>query len=404
MSQPALPTVAHRLRGVQEYYFSRKLAEVARRRAGGETIVNLGIGNPDLPPPPGVIAAMAEAAGAPNANGYQSYRGIASWREAIREWYAEVYGVHLAGEEILPLAGSKEGIVHLSMAFVEAGRALLHPDPGYPAYAAGAKLAGGTAVAYPLPHSPREPGPQWVARISAVARGYRPTLLFVNSPQMPTGQVLSRGQAEALVAFAKTEGIVLVGDNAYNYYAPAGPSSLLQVPGAMECAVELNSLSKSHHMPGWRLGVLLGRAEIVRAALQVKSNLDSGQYLPIQRGATEALATPWSWHAERNGELLRRRRVGEELVRSLGCQVPEGQAGLFVWARLPNDYAEGLAEGVSAAESFADALLDRTGLFLPPGTVFGPGGEGHIRLSLCAPEEVLRSALERVNAHAGLAI
>ena len=402
----ALPTVAQRLRGVEEYYFSRKLAEVARRRAAGEEIVNLGIGNPDLPPPPGVIAAMRAAAAEPGANGYQSYRGIAQWREALLKWYADVYGVALSQNQLLPLSGSKEGIVHLAMAFVEPGRALMHPDPGYPAYAAGAKLAGGTSVAYPMPSSGEESGEEWVARIAAAAEGHAPSLLFVNTPHMPTGQVLTREQLTALVAFAKTRQIVLVGDNAYNYYAPGGPSSLLSIPGAMDCAVELNSLSKSHHMPGWRLGVLAGRDEIVQAALQVKSNLDSGQYLPVQRGAAEALSTPWSWHAERNATLLKRRAIGEELLRSLGCTVPTGQAGLFVWAVLP-EKAEavgggGLREGDSSAEAFADDLLDRTGLFLPPGTVFGPGGEGHIRLSLCAPVEVLTAALARVQSAAAV--
>ena len=389
MSAATLPPLARRLRGVEEYYFSRKLAEVARRRADGEEIVNLGIGNPDLPPPPGVIDALSSAARQPSANGYQSYRGVPEWRAALRRWYADVYDVPLEDDQVLPLAGTKEGIVHLAMAFVDEGSALLHPDPGYPAYAAAAKLAGGVGVGYPMPQ-PGESAAAWVSRIEAAAEGHSPTLLFLNTPHMPTGQVLTRPQLEALVAFAKTRNIILVGDNAYNYYGPGGPASLLKIPGALDCAVELNSLSKSHHMPGWRLGVLAGRAEVVAAALQVKSNLDSGQYLPIQRGATEALATPWSWHAERNAMLAERRRVGEHLLEAVGCVVPADQAGLFVWGALPAD--------AKTAEAFADELLDRTGLFLPPGTVFGPGGEGHIRLSLCAPVEVLQAALARVKA------
>ena len=253
-----------------------------------------------------------------------------------------------------------------------------------------------------MPTSTAEAGADWVARVAAAAEGHTPTLLFVNTPHMPTGQVLTREQLSALVAFAKTRNIVLVGDNAYNYYAPEGPTSLLSIPGAMACAVELNSLSKSHHMPGWRLGVLAGRAEVVQAALQVKSNLDSGQYLPVQRGAAEALSTPWSWHAARNATLRERRAIGERLLGALGCAVPADQAGLFVWARLPDGetgQGRGRRPGESAdAEAFADDLLDRAGLFLPPGTVFGPGGEGHIRLSLCAPVEVLNAALARVNA------
>lgn len=381
-------TTAKRLHGVEEYYFSRKLTEIATRRAAGEEILNLGIGNPDLPPPPGVIEALDAAAKLPGANGYQSYRGIAEWRAALKDWYRDIYGVALEEAGLLPLAGSKEGIVHLALAYVEPGRALMHPDPGYPAYAAAAKLAGGSALAYPLPYSDAEAGETWVARIADQIGDEPVALLFVNSPHMPTGQSLTDDQGAALVAFAKSRDIILVSDNAYNYYADIGPRSLLSFAGAMDCAVELNTLSKSHHMPGWRLGVLAGRPDVVQAALQVKSNLDSGQYLPLQVGAAEALATPDEWHAERNATLVRRRTVGEALLRSLGCEPVAGQSGIFVWAQLP--------EGTNSAEAFADEVLDRTGVFLPPGTVFGPGGEGFIRLSLCASEEVLRAAIDRI--------
>ncbi len=383
-------TTARRLHGVEEYYFSRKLTEVAQRRAAGEQIINLGIGNPDLPPPPGVIAALSAAAAGPGANGYQSYRGTAEWRAALKAWYSTTYGVELEEAGLLPLAGSKEGIVHLALAYVEPGRALMHPDPGYPAYAAAAKLAGGTALPYALPTSQAEPGAAWVARLEALLEGNDVALLFVNSPHMPTGQSLSDDQARALVAFARTHDIILVSDNAYNYYADMGPRSLLSFEGAMACGVELNSLSKSHHMPGWRLGVLAGRPDVVQAALQVKSNLDSGQYLPIQFGAVEALVTPDGWHDERNATLRRRRVVGEELLRGLGCEPVPGQSGIFVWAALP--------DGRASAEEFADEVLDTTGLFVPPGTVFGPAGEGFVRLSLCASEDLLRDAIARVRA------
>ncbi len=383
-----IPT-ASRLRGVEEYYFSRKLAEVARRRAAGENILNLGIGNPDLPPPPGVVLALSTAAAGANANGYQSYQGIAAWRKALLGWYASIYGVQLSEAELLPLAGSKEGIVHLAMAFVEPGLALLHPDPGYPAYAAAAKLAGGTALPYPMPMLGETPA-HWVSQIEAALGEASARLLFVNTPHMPTGQVINEAHLEALVAFAKTRDILLVSDNAYNYYGPDGPKSLLSIPGARDIAVELNSLSKSHHMPGWRVGVLVGRADAVAAALQVKSNLDSGQYLPVQMGAASALDTSQGWHLERNALIAERRTIGEALLQSFGCRVIDGQAGLFVWAALP--------EGISDAEAFCDDLLDRTGLFLPPGTVFGPGGAGFVRLSLCAEAAVLRDALSRANA------
>ncbi len=387
---------ATRLQGVQEYYFSRKLTEIALRRAAGEDIVSLAIGNPDLPPPPGVIEALSQAAAKPDANGYQSYRGLTEWRAALKHWYEQTYGVYLDDAGLLPLAGSKEGIVHLALAYVEPGRALMHPDPGYPAYAAAAKLAGGIALPYPLPNSNDEPGEAWTRRLAAIVAGRDVALLFVNSPHMPTGQSLSDDQARALVTFAKTHDIILVSDNAYNYYADIGPRSLLSFEGALDCGVELNSLSKSHHMPGWRLGVLAGNPSVVQAALNVKSNLDSGQYLPIQRGAVEALATTDAWHEERNQTLRRRRVLGEELLRALGCSAVAGQSGLFVWAALP--------ASASSAEAFADEVLDRTGLFLPPGTVFGPGGEGFMRLSLCASEAMLTDAIERASRPARLPV
>ncbi len=380
---PTELALADRLGGVSEYYFSRKLREIARRRSAGEQIINLGIGNPDLPPPPGVIEALELDLFSAGAHGYQSYRGVDRWREAIQTWYAETFGVELGEDEFLPLAGSKEAIAHLCLAYLQPGRAALCPDPGYPAYAAATQLAQGTSLPYRMPHAGESPR-SWIGGLEEVAAGYDPVLMFANSPHMPTGQIIAVEHLRALIAFAKTRGILLVGDNAYNYYQPGGPGSLLAQPGAMEVAVELNSLSKSHHLPGWRLGVLAGKADAVAAALQVKSNLDSGQFRPLQHGAAAAVATPWSWHEQQLATIADRRAIATDLLVDLGCSVAPNQYGLFVWAKL--------AEGQADAEAFCDGLLDRTGVFIPPGTVFGPGGKGYVRLSLCAPREVLAKA------------
>ena len=382
---------AQRLGDVEEYYFSRKLKEIARRREAGEDILNLGIGNPDLPPPPAAVSALTQNLSQPGAHGYQSYRGIPTWREGIRDWYARVYSVALDDSEILPLAGSKEGITHLCLATLNPGDAVLYPNPGYPAYAAAAQLAEATALPYPMP-APEEAGTSWVDRIADVCTDAQVKLLFVNTPHMPTGQVLQRGQLESLLAFAKTRGITVVSDNAYGYYHPDGPQSLLALPGAREVAVELNSLSKSHHMPGWRLGCLVGRADVVEAALRVKSNLDSGQFRPLQAAAAAAVATEMSWHAEQLTVNASRRKLGTQLLKKLGCDVPADQHGLFVWGRIRS---AGDAPAVGTSERFCDELLDRTGLFCPPGTVFGGAGEGYVRLSLCSPASTLHEAARR---------
>ena len=384
---------ARRIGGVAEYYFSRKLREIAARRTMGEDILNLGIGNPDLPPPPQAASSLEADLQREGAHGYQSYRGTPALRGRLLRWYAEDFGVRLADDELLPLAGSKEGIAHLCLGLLDPGTATLVPDPGYPAYAAATRLAEADALPYPLPRAGERPY-TWLQRLEAALPSAADVrIVFVNSPHMPTGQVLSGGHVEALAAFAKTRGAVLVADVAYAYYHPDGPTSLLRQVAVREVGVELNSLSKSHHMPGWRLGVLAGRADVVTAALTVKSNLDSGQFRPLQAGATAALDAERAWHARRDARIAERRCFATDLLGALGCRVPENQHGLFVWAQLP--------EGASGAEAFADRLLDEAGVFLPPGTVFGPGGEGHCRLSLCSPLDVLREARTRLAA-AGL--
>ena len=378
---------AQRLDGVSEYYFSRKLREIASLQKSGVEVINLGIGNPDLLPPPAVAAAVLGDMTQPGSQGYQSYRGLARWRRALREWYASTYKVELSDENILPLAGSKEGIVHLSLAMLDPGSAVLYPNPGYPAYAAAARLAQADALPYPLPQSDTSPA-EWIEHLSRIVEGRDARLLFVNSPHMPTGQVLERNFLTALVAFAKTRGIILVSDNAYSYYHPNGPQSMLSLPGAMDVCVELNSLSKSHHMPGWRLGVLAGSSDVLSAALQVKSNLDSGQWRPLQSAAAVALRAPKAWHAEQRAVIKDRRLFATSIFRSLGCTVPANQHGLFVWAAIPSE--------AGGSENFADRLLDRARVFIPPGTVFGDGGEGFVRLSLCSPKPVLEKASDQL--------
>ena len=378
--------LASRLGGVTEYYFSHKLREIAERKLSGEDIINLGIGNPDLPPPPAVLKALSDDLHQPMAHGYQGYRGTPELRQSLQTWYKSTYNVELNNHELLPLAGSKEGIVHLALAFLEPGKALLYPNPGYPAYAAAAKLAQAEALPYTMP-SEGESAEHWITRIETIVGVQNVKLLFVNSPHMPTGQVLSKLHLKALIAFAKTNQIIVVNDNAYGYYHPHGPQSLMQLDGAREQVVELNSLSKSHHMAGWRLGVLVGRQDVITAALQVKSNLDSGQFRPVQRGASAALATSMSWHTEQRMELKERRVIGERILQSIGCTVPSGHHGLFVWANAPLH--------VDSSVNFCNDLLDATGVFIPPGTVFGDAGEGYVRLSLCSPKPVLAEALQR---------
>ena len=377
--------VAERLQGVKEYYFSRKLAEVAQRRLQGQDILNLGIGNPDLPPPPGVISALREDLQQPGAHGYQSYRGTAQLRAAYQAWYRDVYQVQLTDDEVLPLAGTKEGIAHLCLAYLQTGDVVLAPDPGYPAYSSAAKLAGARSLAYALP-SPGDSEGQWLKNLTDLPGFEAARLMFVNTPHMPTGQCLSRGQLEQLTAFAKTHGLLLISDNAYNYYAPGGPQSMLTIPGARSVCVELNSLSKSHHLAGWRQGVLVGQPEVLQRALQVKSNLDSGQFRPLQRGASAALSTPPNWHNQRNELIAERREFATQLLVAMGLRVAPGQAGLFVWA-----------EGTEVeASDYTDGLLDKAKVFLAPGTVFGPRGAGCVRLSLCSPLTTLQLAAERL--------
>ena len=379
--------IASRLAHTGEYYFSRKLRELAALNAAGANIISLGIGSPDLPPHPSVVAALAESAAQPNAHGYQSYQGTPALRGAMAEFYQRHYGVSLdPATEILPLLGSKEGLMHIGMTFLEAGDAVLIPNPGYPTYRAVAEICGAEVREYDL----TEAG-GWLPDLAALAATdlARVKLMLVNYPHMPTGTAAGLPFLIELVAFATAHDILLVHDNPYGFILnETPPLSLLAVPGAREVAVELNSLSKSHNLAGWRVGLLAGRADVIANVLRFKSNMDSGMFLPVQQAAVAALGLGHDWLADLNATYRARRTLVVELLQALGCTPAPGQVGLFIWAAVPAGYADGYA--------LSDAVLAEARVFLTPGGIFGSNGNGYIRASLCQPEELLREALRRV--------
>ncbi|WP_426489726.1 pyridoxal phosphate-dependent aminotransferase [Hymenobacter sp. 102] len=379
--------VASRLQHIQEYYFSQKLREIDGMNKAGAQVINLGIGSPDMPPHPKVIAALTRAAEQPNTHAYQGYKGVPALRQAMADWYQRQYGVALNPDtELLPLLGSKEGIIHISMTLLEAGDEVLIPNPGYPAYRAAAHLSGATPVDYDL-----KPENNWLPDLQALAQRdlSRVKLMWVNYPHMPTGTAPSPEFFEQLVAFAQAHNILLVHDNPYSFILnQTQPQSLLAVPGAREVALELNSLSKSHNMAGWRVGLLAGRADVLQDVLRFKSNLDSGMFLPVQLAAVEALNLDNSWYEELNAHYRARRELVFELLHLLGCTFNANQVGLFVWAQVPARYADGYA--------LSDEILQQARVFLTPGGIFGSNGNGFIRISLCQPTEVLQQALARV--------
>ncbi|AIZ62718.1 hypothetical protein PK28_01715 [Hymenobacter sp. DG25B] len=382
-------SVASRLHHTQEYYFSQKLREIEGLNKAGAPVINLGIGSPDMPPHPRVIAALNTAAQLPNTHAYQNYKGVPALRQAMADWYQRFYGVALNPEaEVLPLLGSKEGIIHISMTFLEAGDEVLIPNPGYPAYRAAAQLSGATPVDYDLTAANH-----WLPDLEALAQQdlSRVKLMWVNYPHMPTGTPPDAAFFARLVAFATAHNILLVHDNPYSFIMnQEPPQSLLAVPGAREVVLELNSLSKSHNMAGWRVGMLLGRADLLQEVLRFKSNLDSGMFLPVQLAAIEALQLDESWYVELNAHYAARRELVFELLETIGCSFTRQQVGLFVWAAIPAGYADGFA--------LSDELLPAARVFLTPGGIFGTNGNGFIRVSLCQPTAVLQAALGRIRA------
>ena len=378
--------VAKRLAGIGEYYFSQKLREIDDMNKAGKQVINLGIGSPDLPPHPDVIRALHEEAVKPNQHGYQNYKGSPVLRNAVSAWYKKWYDVTLNPDtEILPLIGSKEGIMHICMTYINEGDSVLIPNPGYPTYKSAAKIAGGNVIDYTLTKENN-----WFPDFAALEKTdlQKVKLMFVNYPQMPTGQLPTKELFEQLVAFAKKHTILLVHDNPYSFILNDKPLSLLSVEGAKEVAVELNSLSKSHNMAGWRIGLLVGAKERINEVLRFKSNMDSGMFLPLQLAAAKALELEENFHAEVNKVYRQRREKVIDLLQLLHCTFDEKQAGLFVWAAIPAGYKDGY--------ELCDKVLYESNVFITPGGIFGNAGDKYVRVSLCSSLEKIEEAIERI--------
>ena len=375
-----------RLEGIGEYYFSQKLREIEELNKAGKNIINLGIGSPDLPPHPEVIKVLQEEAAKPNVHAYQGYKGSPVLRQAIREWYRKWYSVDLnADTEILPLIGSKEGIMHICMTYLNKGDEVLVPNPGYPTYRSAVKLAGGKCVEYKLRERKNyEPDFDKLEK----TRLRKVKLMFVNYPQMPTGQLPSKKLFEKLVAFGKKHNILIIHDNPYSFILNESPMSLLSVEEAKDHVIELNSLSKSHNMAGWRVGTLCGAKERIEEVLRFKSNMDSGMFLPVQLAAARALGLGREWHDEVNNTYRKRRKKVFELLDLLNCKFSRNQAGMFVWARIPKKYKDGYA--------LSDEVLNNTHVFITPGGIFGSAGEKYIRVSLCGSIDKFEEAIQRI--------
>ncbi|HEX6428408.1 MAG TPA: aminotransferase class I/II-fold pyridoxal phosphate-dependent enzyme [Niastella sp.] len=379
-----------RLEGIGEYYFSQKLREIDELNKQGKNVINLGIGSPDLPPHADVVKTLQEESAKPNVHAYQSYKGSPVLRKAISDWYKKWYDVELnADTEILPLLGSKEGIMHICMTYLNAGDKVLVPNPGYPTYRSAVKLAGGDCVDYDLTEE-NNWEPDFEALEKQVASGGVFKLMWINYPQMPTGQLPSAHLFEKIVAFGKKHNILICHDNPYSFILNDNPSSLLKVPGAKEVAIELNSLSKSHNMAGWRVGVLSGAKERIDEVLRFKSNMDSGMFLPAQLAAARALQLPKSWYEDVNAIYKKRREKVFELLDLLQCVYDKSQAGMFVWAKIPASYKTGY--------ELSDEVLYNTGVFITPGGIFGKAGDGYIRVSLCSAEERFAESIKRIKA------
>jgi aspartate/methionine/tyrosine aminotransferase len=378
---------AKRLTGIEEYYFSKKLDQVRQMVSTGIDVVNLGIGSPDLPPSDATIEAASTALLNPKNHGYASYRSLPEFRQAIADWYNSTYGVRLNPlNEILPLLGSKEGILYVSMAFADPGDTILVPNPGYPAYASVARLIGAETRYYDLTSEG-----DWLPDLDALSRTdlSRCKLMWVNYPHMPSGRRADARLFARLVSFARERGILLCNDNPYSLVLnDERPLSLLSFDPAMECTLELNSFSKSFQMAGWRVGMACASPSVIDSVLQVKSNVDSGMFTPVQMGAIKALSNPASWHDARNAELRGRREIAYKIFEALGFICDPLQVGLFLWAKAP--------EGV-VVEEFFDRVLTEAHVFLVPGSVFGSNGSRYGRLSLCAPTPRLEESLKRVS-------
>lgn len=380
-------TTAKRLNSIEEYYFSSKLREVRQLAADGHPIINMGIGSPDLQPSQAVIDAVVLAMQDENAHQYQSYQGLPELRKGMVDFYKNNYNVDInPNTEVLPLMGSKEGIMHISLAFLNEGDHVLIPNPGYPTYTSVTNLVGAVPVYYDLKESTNwEPDFEALEKLDLS----KVKLMWIGYPHMPTGARGSIALFEKLVAFAKKHQILLINDNPYSFVLNDNPMSLLQVEGAKEVALELNSLSKTFNMAGWRVGMVLGNAALIEAILKVKSNMDSGMFFGIQKGAIAALNSDATWFEDMNKIYAKRRILTEQLAEKLNCKVYKEGVGLFVWAKLP--------EGVTSAEKFIDQILHEKYIFITPGTIFGSNGEGYIRFALCVKEDKVQEAIDRFN-------
>lgn len=376
---------ANRVDTVQEYYFSAKLREVNQLIADGKPVINLGIGSPDLAPDRTVIDALKSTVEHPRAHGYQNYQGIPEIRIAMAEFYAREYKVTLnPNKEILPLMGSKEGIMHLSMAFLNPGDRVLIPDPGYPTYTSVTDLLGAESIFYSLDLEKKgRPNLEELEKLDLS----KVKIMWINYPHMPTGAMGSREILAELIAFAKKHEIVLLHDNPYSHILNPEPLSILGIPGGKDVALELNSLSKTFNMPGWRVGMLCGRADWVEAVLKVKSNMDSGMFLGIQKGAIAALSLGRNWYSDLDEQYQNRRKLVWKMADLLNLSYPKDTAGLFVWCKIPVG---------KTADELVDFLLYEKNIFITPGRIFGPAGEGFVRISLCMPEFKILEAINRI--------
>lgn len=376
---------AKRLDSVKEYYFAGKLRELRERMSQGEDIINLGIGNPDMAPSEETIKSLIQSAVEPHVHGYQPYKGISELREAFATWYLNTYGVTFSpDEEIMPLIGSKEGIMHISLAFLNPGDEVLIPDPGYPTYSSVTKLVQATVRPYQLSKESN-----WEPDFDALEAEdlSQVKIMWINYPHMPTGAAGSLDLFTRLVVFARKHRILLCHDNPYSLVLNKEPLSIFSVPGAREVAIELNSLSKSHNMAGWRVGMIGGAKAYIDTILKVKSNMDSGMFMALQKAASTALSNSYEWHRSRNLEYAGRKEIACQILNQLGCKYNKNQVGMFVWAKTPT--------GIDGF-GLSDIILNESLVFLTPGGIFGEQGKEYVRISLCTPKHRLTEALERI--------
>jgi len=379
--------IADRLQHTEEYYFSKKLSEIAELNKNGIPVLNLGIGSPDLQPPPIVIETLAEEIRNPNSHAYQKYNGISELRNAISKWYLKEYSVELDPEkEILPLIGSKEGVMHICMTYLQSGDEALIPNPGYPTYVSAVQLSGAT----PLPYDLDEEN-NWVPDLQELAKKdlSKVKIMWINYPHMPSGAKANREFFNDLIAFAKKHQILICHDNPYSFILNEERISILSIPGSKEVAIELNSFSKTFNMAGWRFGMMVGARERISEVLRFKSNMDSGMFYPSQVAASKALEVGQEWYDDLNSVYTTRREKVEELLNLLHCSYNKHQVGMFVWARIPDNYEN--------AYQLTDEILHKARVFITPGGIFGSQGNKYIRISLCAPVSTFEEVIKRIN-------